>query len=889
VNRPPLARVLTCLLVLSIAAAAAPSPAQPKDAKQKPKKPAAKSFVEGQQKTLEAANRPVVVKREEIIAACDLKPGMIVADIGAGTGVFTRLMAAKVGPQGKVFALEIRKDLVEHVEKTCREAKLDNVVGVVSKPKSTELAPESIDVAFVCDTYHHFDHPGEMLASIRAALRPDGRLIIVDYHKEGRMIDHVRADKKTVLAEIRAAGFELVDEKDSIPEHYFARFKKHSLRPPAVPLVVHDPYFSVWSLADKLADGDPRHWTGTEQPMVSMARIDGKAYRLMGKEPAAVPAMPQIGLEVLPTRTIYDFREGGVRIRLIFTSPLLPGELDLIGRPVTYLTWEAWSIDGREHAASVYFDVPIEFIFPNNKRPSDNDFMTNVETQEFRAGNVQGVRIGSTLQPVLEKSGDNLRIDWGYLYVGSPGRVGTASRDISRDGFVAKGRIPQQDPQKGYRGPVSACALSLGKVGKEKTARWAMLAFDDVYSIQYLGKNLRPYWRRNGAEAADLLQAAAFDYTGLRGRCEQFDNDLMADLERVGGRHYAELCALAYREAIGAHKLAAGPNGEPMLFPKENFSNGCISTVDVIYPAAPIFALLNNDLLKATVTPVFEYAMTPRWKFPFAPHDLGTYPKANGQVYGGGEKTERNQMPVEESGNMLILAALISQIDGNTKYVERYWPLLERWAQYLKEKGLDPENQLCTDDFAGHLAHNANLSLKAILALGAYAKTCDMAGRKDQAAQYRTLAEQFAKEWVKLAAEDDHYRLAFDRPGTWSQKYNLVWDKLLGLKLFPPEVTRKEIAFYKTRLNRFGLPLDNRAGYTKTDWEVWTATLAESRADFDALMQPVYGFVDQTPDRAPLTDWYMTGDARVPLLACPAVPCGGRMGGIHPCKRLNLL
>ena len=158
-------------------------------------------------------------------------------------------------------------------------------------------------------------------------------------------------------------------------------------------------------------------------------------------------------------------------------------------------------------------------------------------------------------------------------------------------------------------------------------------------------------------------------------------------------------------------------------------------------------------------------------------------------------------MPVEESGNMLILVAAIAQIDGNTRTAERLLAAaVAAGPDILKAKGLDPENQLCTDDFAGHLAHNANLSLKAIVALGGYAQMCEMAGRTAEAADYRQAAEEFARQWLKLADDGDHYRLAFDRPGTWSQKYNLVWDRLLGLNLFPPEVARKEIAFYKTQL-----------------------------------------------------------------------------------------
>jgi hypothetical protein len=482
------------------------------------------------------------------------------------------------------------------------------------------------------------------------------------------------------------------------------------------------------------------------------------------------------------------------------------------------------------------------------------------------------LRIGSQEQPVLAKKGDNLRIDWGHLTVAAPDGPGVATavltHQMARRGFTDRVPLPAEDDTNMPRPasedwPVTACTFDLGKVGKEPLSRWLMLAYDDEWSIEYLGQKLRPWWRRGGAEASDLLTVAAKQREELTARCEAFDRELMADLERVGGPGYADLCALAYRQAIGAHKLVASPDGRPMFFSKECFSNGCISTVDVTYPAAPLFMLLSNDLLKASTTPVLDYAATPRWRFPFAPHDLGTYPQANGQVYGGGERTAENQMPVEESGNLLIVAAVIAQLDGNTTYVQRYWPPLQQWARYLKDKGLDPENQLCTDDFAGHLAHNANLSLKAILALGAYAKMCAMAGKKEEAADYRRTAEAFAREWVKLADDGDHYRLAFDKPGTWSQKYNLVWDKLLGLGLFPPEVARKEVAFYKTKLNRFGLPLDNRETYTKTDWQVWTATLAESREDFDALMQPVYGFVAATPDRVPLTDWYMTKDAKL--------------------------
>ncbi|MCX5669819.1 MAG: DUF4965 domain-containing protein [Planctomycetota bacterium] len=636
-----------------------------------------------------------------------------------------------------------------------------------------------------------------------------------------------------------------------------------ALRPPSVPLVACDPYFSIWCPADRLTDTWSVHWTGKVNALQSMIRIDGKPYRIMGPMPKDVPPMPQVGLEVLPTRTIYQFEADGVHVALTFMTAALPQDLEVLARPVTYLTWDVRATDGKSHAVSLHYDNSAELVV--------NTLEQQVVWSREKIEGLSVLRMGSKDQPVLAKHGDDLRIDWGYLYVAAPQdqatRCAVAPDKPAREGFAAGRTLPDRDDDRMPRPaqedwPLAAFEFDLGKVDAKGASRWLMLAYDDVYSIQYLGTNLRPYWRRSGAEAPDLLKAAAKDYPALAAKCKAFDEELMADLAKAGGQKYARLCALAYRQCLAANKLAADPGGRPLLFPKENFSNGCIATVDVLYPQGPLFILMSPALTRAMLTPILDYAGSPRWKFPFAPHDLGQYPHANGQVYGGGERTEENQMPVEESGNMILLVAALAQAEGSADFAAKYWPVLERWAEYLKSKGLDPENQLCTDDFAGHLAHNVNLSAKAITALGAHVKLCEMLGKKNEAGAYRKTVQGFAGKWVEMADDGDHFRLAFDKPGTWSQKYNLVWDRLLGLGLFPAEVTRKEIAFYKKVQKPFGLPLDNRQDYTKLDWVVWTASLADSQADFEALVDPAYRFLSATPQRVPMTDWYWTTDAR---------------------------
>ena len=629
-----------------------------------------------------------------------------------------------------------------------------------------------------------------------------------------------------------------------------------TFRPPAVPLVTFDPYLSIWSEADRLTDDVTRHWTRHAQPLVSLVRVDGRAYRLMGSEPKSVPALPQVGLEVTPTRSIYSFEDSKVRITLTFMTPALPHDLEALAFPGSYLTWSVRSADGQEHTVSIYSST--SSLLAVNQRDE------RVNLERGIAGPLTFLRAGTEDQSVLGSSGDDHRIDWGYAYVAAPTSSAKAALGGSgrlAAGFVERGELPTADDTRLPRPasddePVMAFAFDLGKVGTQPITRQVIVAYDEVYAIKYFGKMLRPYWRRKGASPEDMLQQAWRDYPSLAQRCAEFDAELMADATKAGGQQYAQICALAYRQCAAACGLAADANQQPLFFTKENTSNGDIATVDVFYPMDPQWILLSPTLAKATLVPILAYASSGRWKFPNAPHDLGTYPIARGTDDGG------EGMPVEESGNMLILCDAVAQAEGKADFVSPWWPKLSQWAQYLERYGLDPENQLCTDDFMGHLAHNANLSIKAILGLAAYGDLCRMRGDTANAAKYHDLAKADAEHWMKVAAEGDHYRLAFDRPNTWSQKYNLVWDRILGLNIFPPSVAHGEIAFYKTKLQKYGLPLDSRTRLTKTDWTLWSATLAETTADFDTLISPLYDYLNHTTARPPFVDSYRTDDIR---------------------------
>ncbi len=788
----------------------------------------------------------------------------------------------------------------------------------------------------------------------------------------------------------------------------FKPYQTTDLRLPAVPIVVNDPYFSIWSPYDRLTDGLTRHWTGAEKPITAFLRVDGTVYRVMGAKAEVLKAllpvaaeekweaphsrtyqkgweMPdfddsawsvaagafgdtgadyihtkwagdntdvfvrrtveltedmlakdfylkyshddvfqvfvngvevlntgetwksnqkymfdevaksalrpgknviaahchntyggamldyglyynpfdemssvqdakQKSVDVLATSSYYTMECGPVELDLVFTAPVLIDDYDLLSTPINYISYQVRPTDGKEHQVQFYLDASAELTVNTVMQPTHIQLETVKGTQYLKCGTIE--------QPMLAKKGDNICIDWGYLYLPAVnGCVAMGNLSDMQNQFVQNGSLPESPSECVNRDAAGTKVLAylhdFGTVKDKPQSSFAMIGYDEVLDIEYLHQPYKAYWTHNGTVSIyDAFEKLKNNYQSIMKRCRALDQRIYDDGLKAGDKKYAEILSAAYRHVIVAHKLFQDKDGNLLFFSKENDSNGSVNTVDLTYPEAPLFLVYNPELQKAMMTSILDYSLSGRWTKPFAAHDMGTYPIANGQTYGG-------DMPLEESGNMLTLAATICQLDGNTKYVDKYWDILTQWNNYLVENGQDPAEQLCTDDFAGHWAHNCNLSAKAIMGILAYSRMADMRGEKEVAQKYEALAKQMAQKWEEDARDgDDHYRLAYDRPDTWSQKYNMVWDKLWNTHIFPNNAIEKEIQYYLGKQNTYGLPLDCRRDYTKSDWIMWTAAMASDKATFQKFVDPLYKYIDETPSRVAISDWHDTKTGR---------------------------
>jgi len=652
------------------------------------------------------------------------------------------------------------------------------------------------------------------------------------------------------------------------------------VRPPAVPLAVRSPYLSAWLDNDNLPGTWPTFWTGRVNAMSGIARIDGTSYVFMGNpglpDKPPFPTMRQISLTVTATKSTFVLQQGGVEVTIEFFSPVEPGDLRRQGMPLSYISATARAVDGHSHQVSLYFDISGEWAY--------DDSNAQISWNETTIGTGGARLISLTNTPVTPKvlaEGNDTAL-WGTITWTTEHRTGLtyqigADGDVRaqmvNNGVLADTVDANQPRAINDHYPVFAFNLDLGDVRAAAAPMVISIGHIREPAVSYLGTPLPPLWKSYFPVWQDMVAFFHRDFPQASARADKLDDKIAGDARRAGGEQYAALLALSLRQAYAGTELVSR-DGKPWAFLKEISSSGNMSTIDVTYPGMPVFLYADPAYLGLILAPMLDYPEHGVWPQPFAEHDLGAhYPNADGHPDGIEES-----MPVEESANLLIMSAAYLQradVKSAKAFAKTHYAILKKWSDYLVDNALDPDRQNQTDDFTGFIAHSVNLALKGIVGIGAMSIVATMAGNKVDAAYYLGVARSYITQWVTKATDvsGDHLKLAYDQDGTWSLKYNGYPDKLLGLNLIPKRVAAAEAKWYLSRANTYGVPLDIRHTYTKSDWEMWTAAWLKDQPGITSLLiESIFEFANTTGSRVPLTDWYdTTNDRQIGFQARPVV------------------
>jgi glutaminase A-like protein/uncharacterized protein DUF5127/ricin-type beta-trefoil lectin protein/uncharacterized protein DUF4964 len=637
------------------------------------------------------------------------------------------------------------------------------------------------------------------------------------------------------------------------------------LRPPATPLAVRSPYLTTWLAGDTLPGTWPTFWNGHITALCGIARIDGAPFVFAGNPGLpggpALGVMTQTSVQLTATRSIYTLTAGGITLTVTFFSPVDVGNLQRQSVPFSYVTMQAASNDGRSHTVDLHFDASGEWVHGNITTP--------ITWAQQRTGSTIALTATPASPGVLQEFGD--QASWGTLVLAAPAATGltwqlgqdTVVRGASAGQGVLNNTSDTAQPRAiNDRWPVLGLNQNLGTVNPGTSSAPFTVAIGHVRTpaLSYLGAQLNPWWTHYWSAWPAMLDWFVADFGAALASAVALDQRIHTDAATAGGEHYAAICALALRQAVGGTELV-DRGGTPWAFLKEISSDGNVSTVDVTYPAFPAYLYLSPAYLQLLLAPLLDYPEHGGWPKVFAPHDLGSsYPNATGHNDGNEE-----DMPVEESANMLIMsAALVQRLpSGAGAFATTHYSILRQWAEYLVGNALDPGLQNQTDDFTGFIAHSANLALKGIVGIGAMSVIATAAGNSADATHYLSVARSYASQWVSRAEDSSgqHLKIAYDQDGTWSLKYNGFPDRALGLNLVPTGVAAQEAAWYQAHAGAFGVLLDPRNNYTKGDWELWTAAWLADQPVHTTLIEGVYGFAQSTPQRVPFSDWYVVADA----------------------------
>jgi hypothetical protein len=651
------------------------------------------------------------------------------------------------------------------------------------------------------------------------------------------------------------------------------------LRPPATPLAVRSMYLSTWLAGDNLPGTWPTFWNGHVTAMTGIVRVDNVPYVFCGAPGGGYALAAQQSLTVTSTTSTFVIKAGGVNLTITFFSPVDPLNLRRQSIPMSYVTVSAAANDGGSHPVSLYMDVSGEW--------AHGDVGHGVTWAQQVLSGMQALTIQPASPGVLSEFGD--QASWGTV-IWATDNVSGVTWQTGADTVVrangAAGSLPNTNDTVQPRAindnwPVLGLNRNLGTVTSAGSAQTVfVIGHARTPAVSYLGANLNPWWTTYFSTWQAMLPWFRADLPLALAVCGVTDRSINAwASQAVGGgtvgAQYAAICALALRQAFAGTELV-NHNGTPWAFLKEISSSGNVSTIDVTYPGFPAWLQLSPSYTQLLLAPIFDYVETHSYPHSFAPHDLGSsYPNATGHLSGSGEE----DMPVEETANMLIMAAsLIARLPAGqaASYAQQHYPILHQWGDYLVANALDPGNQNQTDDFTGFIAHSVNLALKGIVGIGAMAEIAATAGNTGDKAYYAGKARSYIASWQSMgqSADKSHMRQTYDgSDSTWSLKYNGFPDRLLNTNLVPPVVQNAESGWYLNNQHTYGVILDPRNQYTKTDWELWTAAfLSGHPTTRNMFIGKVYSFANTSTSRAPFTDWYDTNSGnQVGFAARPVI------------------
>lgn len=358
---------------------------------------------------------------------------------------------------------------------------------------------------------------------------------------------------------------------------------------------------------------------------------------------------------------------------------------------------------------------------------------------------------------------------------------------------------------------------------------------------------LTALWKSEYDSAEDAMAAFYNDYSSASSAMASFDSQIDTDTSNAGGQNYTIITTLAVRQVFGA--MAPAQGSQTYLFLKEISSDGDSNTVDVIYPALPLLLYLNETLVKLMLDPLFENQESGQYPNTYAEHDLGAFPHALGYPDGNDEA-----MPLEECGNMIIMTLAYAQRSGDTAYLSKHWARLDQWSGYLVNESLIPSNQISTDDFAGSLANQTNLALKGIIALKAMGAISNLTGISST---YDATADSYLPQWENYGINFNdtlpHAMLDYNDTTSHGLLYNLYADRLLSLDFVPEEIYNIQSDFYPTVALEYGVPLDTRHNWVKSDWELWAAAIANDDTRDMFIAKQVH-WISQTSQTTPYGD-----------------------------------